>query len=104
MVDIQRRLESAEDMVAQMMAAEMRPTMMAGAWAEVTAIMALEPFSARLGMVSFTASAVRPSRVGNTDMAAMSTAESREALRAVFSSLAVSKRETISGPARKVQK
>ena len=37
-------------------------------------------------------------------MAAMRTADRKDALRAVFSSLAVSKRETISGPARKVQK
>ena len=39
MVDIHNRLESAEDMVAQMIAAEMMPTMAPGAWAEVTAIM-----------------------------------------------------------------
>ena len=38
------------------------------------------------------------------DMAAMRIAETNAAFLAVFSSLAVSKRETISGPARKVQK
>ena len=38
------------------------------------------------------------------DMAAMRMAESQEAFCAVRSSLAVSNRETISGPARKVQK
>ena len=101
MVDIHRRLESAEDMVAQMIAAEMIPTITPGACAVVTAIMALAPPSARSGMV---ASAARPSRVGKMDIAAMRTAESHAACFAVFSSLAVSKRDTISGPARKVQK
>ena len=104
MVDMHSRLESAEDMVAQMMAAETSPTMTPGAWALVTAIMALLPSAARPGMVSWTARAARPSRVGKMDMAAMRMAESQEAFCAVRSSLAVSNRETISGPARKVQK
>ena len=101
MVDIHRRLESAEDMVAQMIAAEIIPTINAGACAVVTAIIAFLPPSARSGMV---ASAARPSRVGKMDIAAIRIAESQDACRAVFSSLAVSKRDTISGPARKVQK
>ena len=103
-VDMQRRLESAEDIVAQMMAAETMPVTAAGAYALVTAIMALEPFSASVGMASFMESAARPSSVGKIAMAAIRTAETSEARWAVFSSFADSKRETISGPERKVQK
>ena len=72
--------------------------------AEVTAIMALEPFAAKAGRESFTARAARPRMVGKMDIAAIRTPESKEARWAVFSSLAVEKRETISGPDRKVQK
>ena len=96
-VDIHSRFESAEDIVAQMMAAEIRPTITPGACTLATAIMALLPSSARFGSVSFTARAARPISVGKKDMAAMSTAESSAACFAVFSSFAVSKRDTISG-------
>ena len=40
MVDMHSRLESAEDMVAQIMAAEISPTTISGAWTLATAIMA----------------------------------------------------------------
>ena len=103
-VDMQSKLESAEDMVAQIIAAEISPTMAPGANSLVTAIIALLPFSARPGIWFFIARAARPSSVGNMDIAAMRMADSQEALRAVFSSFAVSKRDTISGPARNVQK
>ena len=84
--------------------AETMPVTAAGAYALVTAIMALEPFSASVGMASFMESAARPSSVGKIAMAAIRTAETSEARWAVFSSFADSKRETISGPERKVQK
>ena len=66
--------------------------------------MALEPFSARAGSWSFRAKAARPRSVGKMDMAAIRMAQRKDARTAVFSSLQVSKRETISGPQRKVQK
>ena len=102
MVDIHSRLESADDIVAEMIAAETRPVMKVGANLLVTAIIAVEPETP--GRASLTARAARPRRVGNIAIAAMRTPESREALKAVFSSLADSKRLIISGPDRKVQK
>ena len=73
-----------------------------GAYALVTAIIAVLP--ATSPSESFSARAVRPSSVGKIAMTAISTPLKSDALRAVASSLALSKRLTISGPERNVQK
>ncbi len=102
MVDMHSRLLSALLIVALMMAADTNPVMRPGAYLLVTAIIAVLP--ATPGSSSFSAKAASPSKVGKTAISAMSTPESRDAFMAVFSSLALSKRLTISGPERKVQK
>ena len=101
-VDIQRRLESAEDIVAEMIAAETTPVMIVGAKCSVTDIIAVAPVIS--GITSFIARAARPRSVGKIDIAAIRTPERRDALNAVFSSFALSKRLIISGPERNVQK
>ena len=101
-VDMHSRFESALDIVAEMIAADTRPVMMVGAKWFVTLIIEVAPVIP--GTMSLTASAHSPSSVGNTAMAAISTPDSRDALIAVFSSFALSKRLIISGPERNVQK
>ena len=76
--------------------------MMVGAKWFVTLIIEVAPVIP--GTMSLTASAHSPSSVGNTAMAAIRTPDSRDALIAVFSSFALSKRLIISGPERNVQK
>ena len=48
-VDMQSRLESADDIVAQIIAAETIPVTIPGANCVATAIIALLPFAARFG-------------------------------------------------------
>ena len=77
-VDIQRRLESALDIVALMIAAETIPVMIVGAYVCVTAIIAeLEEI---FPSVSDTERAARPRSVGKIAIAAINTADTRLAL------------------------
>ena len=101
-VDMHRRFESALLIVADMIAADTIPVITVGAKCSVTLIMAVAPV--RPGIASCIAYAARPRRVGKTAMAAMRTPERSDALNAVFSSFALSKRLIISGPERNVQK
>ena len=98
------RFESAEDIVAAMIDADTIPVITAGAWWFVTAIIAVFALSGVSPSSSFIARAASPRMVGKIAIAAIKMADRKEAPTAVFSSLQLSKRLTISGPDRKVQK